>query len=71
MHHLNLFTRLTIYYLVIALVMWVAYSQVPDLSRHLPLGVVETLFSEEDDPIGFTGVEIHASSVTSEFGGVL
>jgi hypothetical protein len=70
MHHLRLFLRLTAYYLVIAGVIWVAYSQVPDLSRHLPLGVVEHLLSE-DDPTGLTGVQIHASSVTDEFGGVL
>ncbi len=70
MHHLNLFVRLSVYYLVIALVMWVAYSQVPDLQRHLPLGVVENLLAE-DDPTGLSGFEIHASSVTNEFGGVL
>ena len=69
-HHLRLFVRLTIYYLAIGLVIWAAYSQFPDLSRHLPLGVVENLLSE-DDPTGLSGVEIHASSVTTEFGGVL
>jgi hypothetical protein len=70
MHYLNLFVRLTIYYLVISIVIWAAYTQVPDLTRHLPLGVVEHLLSE-DDPTGLTGVEIHASSVTTEFGGVV
>ena len=70
MHHLNLFVRLSVYYLVIALVMWVAYAQVPDLQRHLPLGVVEHLLAE-DDPTGLSGVEIHASSVTDEFGGIV
>ncbi|NND44095.1 MAG: hypothetical protein HKN58_02140 [Xanthomonadales bacterium] len=70
MHHLRLFLRLTAYYVVIAGVIWFAYAQVPDLSRHLPLGVVEHLLSE-DDPTGLTGVEIHASSVTDEFGGVV
>jgi len=70
MHHLRLFLRLTAYYLVIAGVIWLSYSQIPDLSRHLPLGVVEHLLSP-DDPTGLTGVEIHASSVTNEFGGVV
>jgi hypothetical protein len=70
MHHLNLFVRLTIYYLVISSVIWFAYSQYPDLQRHLPLGVVEHLLTE-DDPTGLTGAEIHASSVTDEFGGVV
>jgi len=36
----------------------------------LPLGVVEHLL-DEDDSTGFTGVEIHASSVTNEFGGIV
>ena len=70
MHHLNLFVRLTIYYLVISSLIWFSYSQYPDLQRHLPLGVVEHLLTE-DDPTGLTGVEIHASSVTDEFGGVV
>jgi hypothetical protein len=70
MHYLNLFVRLTVYYLVIALVIWTAYSQYPDLQRHLPLGVVEHLLAE-DDPTGLSGVEIHASSVTNEFGGIV
>ena len=70
MHHLNLFVRLTIFYVVIASFIWFAYSQYPDLQRHLPLGVVEHLLAE-DDPTGLTGVEIHASSVTDEFGGVV
>lgn len=70
MHHLNLFVRLTIFYVVIGGAIWVTYTQFPDLQRHLPLGVVEHLLSE-DDPTGLIGVEIHASSVTTEFGGVL
>jgi hypothetical protein len=70
MHHLNLFIRLTIFYIVISAAIWVTYTQFPDLQRHLPLGVVEHLLSE-DDPTGLIGVEIHASSVTTEFGGVL
>jgi hypothetical protein len=70
MHHLKLFVRLTIFYIVISAAIWVTYTQFPDLQRHLPLGVVEHLLSE-DDPTGLIGVEIHASSVTTEFGGVL
>lgn len=71
MHHLRLFLRLSVYYVIIAVIIWAAYTQIPDLSRHLPLGVVEHLLSSDDDPTGLAGVEIHASSVTDEFGGVL
>jgi hypothetical protein len=70
MHHLNLFVRLTIFYVVVFGIIWFSYSQYPDLQRHLPLGVVEHLLTE-DDPTGLTGIEIHASSVTTEFGGVV
>ena len=70
MHYLNLFIRLTIYYAIIGVVIWTVYTQFPDVQRHLPLGVVEHLLTE-DDPTGLTGIEIHASSVTTEFGGVL
>lgn len=68
---IHLFVRLTIYYLIWAGILWFGYSQVPDLHRHLPLGVVEHLIGAEDDPTGFIGVEIHASNVTTEFGGML
>jgi hypothetical protein len=67
---IHLFARLTVYYLVWAGIFWIAYSQVPDLHRHLPLGVVENLISAEDDPTGFIGVQIHASNVTNELGGI-
>ncbi|MFT5139896.1 MAG: hypothetical protein ACI9H8_000582 [Lysobacterales bacterium] len=70
MHHLNLFVRLTIFYVLVFGVIWFSYSEYPDLQRHLPLGVVEHLLTE-DDPTGLTGIEIHASSVTTEFGGVV
>lgn len=70
MYHLKLFVRLTIYYLVISLVIWFAYAQYPDLQKHLPLGVVENLLGE-DDATGLVGVEIHASSVTNEFSGIV
>lgn len=68
---IHLFIRLTAYYAAWALVLWGAYSVVPDLHRHLPLGVVENLIGAEGDPTGFIGVQIHASNVTTEFGGVL
>ena len=38
MHHLKLFVRLTIFYIVISAAIWVTYTQFPDLQRHLPLG---------------------------------
>jgi len=68
---IHLFNRLTAYYLLWGVFLWVAYGLVPDLHRHLPLGVVENLIGAEDDPTGFMGVQIHATNVTSEFGGVL
>jgi hypothetical protein len=68
---IHLFVRLTAYYAAIGLLLWLGYRYVPDLHRHLPLGVVEQLISAEDDPTGFVGVQIHASQVTSEFGGML
>ncbi len=68
---LKLFLRLTAYYLFWAAVLWLGYELVPDLHRHLPLGVIENLISQEDDPTGFIGVQIHASNVNTEFGGVL
>lgn len=68
---IHLFARLTVYYAAWGLVLWIAYTYVPDLHRHLPIGVVEHLISAEDDPTGFIGVEIHASNVTTEFGGML
>jgi hypothetical protein len=68
---LHLFVRLTAYYLVWGTLLWVGYHYFPDLHRHLPLGVVENLISAEDDPTGFIGVTIHATQVTTEFGGML
>lgn len=68
---IHLFVRLTVYYLAWAGALWIAYRYFPDLHRHLPLGMVENLIAAEDDPTGFIGVEIHATQVTSEFGGLL
>jgi hypothetical protein len=68
---INLFVRLTAYYLLWGGVLWLAFELVPDLHRHLPIGVIEQLIGAEDDPTGFSGVQIHASSVNTEFGGVL
>lgn len=68
---IHLFVRLTAYYLGWALVLWIGFELVPDLHRHLPLGVVEHLIAAEDDPTGFVGVQIHATNVTNEFGGML
>jgi hypothetical protein len=68
---LKLFYRLTAYYLGLGVLLWIGYTLVPDLHRHLPLGVIENLIGQEDDPTGFIGVQIHASNVTTEFGGVL
>lgn len=67
---IDLFIRLTVYYIVLGLMLWVAYSLVPDLHRHLPLGVIENLLDAESDTL-LTGVEIHATNVTTEFGGIL
>lgn len=68
---INLFIRLTAYYLFWAILIIVGYYFVPDLHDHLPLGVIENLIRQEDDPTGFIGVQIHASNVNTEFGGLL
>ncbi|MDX1461179.1 MAG: hypothetical protein R3348_09000 [Xanthomonadales bacterium] len=70
-HHLRLFLKLTIYYVVIAVGIWFAYTNIPDLTRHLPLGVVENMINEDGGITDFKDIEIYASGVTSEFGGVL
>jgi hypothetical protein len=70
MRDLKLFIKLTIYYVVLFGGIWIAYQYVPDLHRHLPLGTVEYLLTV-DDPTGLTGVEIHASKVTTEFHGII
>jgi hypothetical protein len=70
MRDLKLFIKLTVYYTILFLSIWVAYQFEPDLHRHLPLGVVEYLLAAEDS-VGLTGVEIHASSVTSGTDGII
>ena len=68
---INLFIRLTAFYLFFALLLWVGYYFVPDLHRHLPLGTIENLIGGDNDPTGFIGVEIHATNVDSQLGGTL
>lgn len=68
---IHLFVRLTAYYLAIGISLWLAWTNIPDLHRYLPLGTVENLIQTADDPTGFIGVQIHASNVNTEFGGVL
>lgn len=68
MHHLRLFLKLTAYYLAIAGVIWFAYSQFGEMN--LPLGVVERLINEGDSA-SLSNIEIYASSVNDEYGGVL
>jgi len=71
MRDIHLFFRLTLYYVVLVVGMWFAYDQVPDLSRHIPLGVVEQMIDSGSDSAGLGDIQIHASSVSSQFGGVL
>ena len=67
---MRLFLRLNLFYGVLALLIWGGYQLVPDLHRYLPLGVVETLFNQDQGgDIG--GIVIHASNVTDEVGGLV
>ncbi len=59
---MRLFLRLNLFYGILAFLLWGGYQLVPDLHRYLPLGVVETLFNQEQSgDIG--GIVIHASNV--------
>jgi hypothetical protein len=59
-----------LFYGILALLIWGGYQLLPDLHRHLPLGVVETLFNQ--DSSGDIGrIVIHASNVTDEVGGLV
>ena len=63
---LRLFFRLNVFYGLMFGLSWVAHALIPDISSHLPIGTIERLmtYGETDS---FTGVEIHASRVVSEF----
>ncbi len=67
---MRLFLRLNLFYGILAFLIWGGYQLVPDLHRYLPLGVVETLFNQEDSG-DLGGIVIHASNVTDEIGGLL
>ncbi|MFC1776746.1 DUF4956 domain-containing protein [Pseudomonadota bacterium] len=70
---MRLFLRLNLFYGIFAGLVWGGYQLVPDLHRYLPLGVVETLFNQDNSgglsDVG--GIVIHASNVTDEVGGLL
>lgn len=68
MHHLRLFLKLTAYYLVIGAVVWVVYSQFGEMN--LPLGVIERMINEGDSA-SLSSIEIYASSVSDQYGGVV
>lgn len=63
---LRLFFRLNVFYGLLFSVSWLAHFLIPDISSHLPIGTIDRLlnYSSTDS---FTGVEIHASRVVSEF----
>ncbi len=62
-----LFFRLTIFYALLFGVTALAYSIMPDLGSHLPIGDIERLISAGADSVdSFDGIEIQASQVTSE-----
>ncbi len=67
---MRLLLRLNVFYATLTLLIWGGYQIVPDLHRYLPLGVVENLLGQ-DDADGLTGLVIHASNVTDEFGGLM
>jgi len=66
---MRLFLRLNVFYGLLALLIWAGYQLVPDLHRHLPLGVVEQLIGQETGPNEVGGIVIHASNVTDQVGG--
>jgi hypothetical protein len=68
---MRLFLRLNIFYGTFAFLIWGGYQLVPDLHRYLPLGVVESLFNQDDTGEIGGGIVIHASNVTDEVGGLL
>ena len=63
---LRLFSRLNVFYGLLFGLSWLAHALIPDISSHLPIGTIDRLmtYGETDS---FTGVEIHASRVVSEF----
>lgn len=63
---MRLFFRLNVFYGLLFGLAWLAYFLVPDLSSHLPIGNIDRLMNYGDSD-SFTGVEIHASRVVSEF----
>ena len=67
---MRLFLRLNVFYGTLAGLIIGGYQLVPDLHRYVPLGVVETLFNQ-DDTSDIGGIVIHASNVTDEVGGLL
>jgi hypothetical protein len=63
---LRLFFRLNVFYGLMFGVSWLAHFLIPDLSSHLPVGTIDRLMNYSGSD-SFTGVEIQASQVVSEF----
>jgi hypothetical protein len=67
---LHLLFRLNVFYGLLLFLGWLGNTLMPDLSSHLPIGNIERLLNYGDTD-SFSGVEIHASQVVSEFDSLL
>ena len=67
---MNLFFRLTIYYLALGGLLWFGYTFFPDLAQYIPLGNVEGLLAQGSNEV-LEQIQIRASHVTSVGGGLL
>lgn len=70
MRTVNLFFRLTAYYVILFGLLWAAFSFFPDVAQYVPIGDVEGLLVQSGDGL-LEQIEIQASHVTSRSGGLL
>lgn len=63
MKALQLFAKLTAYYIVVALLVWVALSLFPGLRDYIPVGGVEQIITQPDRTPGLEGNEIPRADV--------
>ncbi|HVF37364.1 MAG TPA: DUF4956 domain-containing protein [Sphingomicrobium sp.] len=63
MRALRLFAKLTAYYAVAALAIWLALSAFPDLRDYLPVGGVEQIITQSDKTPSLQGNEIPQAEV--------
>ena len=66
----SLFFRLNAFYVVLFGLGWLAVFIYPDISSRLPIGTIERLLNAGSQD-AFSGIEIHASQVVTEFDSLL